>query len=174
MKDDGTPDYEIKNAFRFKDQPNVLYAIYTGSIRRHGDANTIESKLPVARYGLEPIRLVMPLEPENYRRITDFKQTVPFGNQQMEITGVIFTEKQPEDPQHPEYVYFLGGQIRNTYKNTEAADKPYIGFQISAFPRDEKKGLITKAPSPEEAIQRVIPLLKSMHLGLQAYRKDEI
>ncbi len=173
MADAGDTDYEIKNAFRFKDQPNVLYAFYTGTVR-HGKIDILNNPMlvelgKVAKYGFADNGISLKIA--NFQ---DHKQqqTISLGELgEIELTIDSMIEKNPVDPKDPVTAYIITGAIRDTYDNKVAdKTKPYIGFQIYGYPKNtgEDYNLPQNPPTPEQAIEKVMPLVKTLRLGLQS------
>lgn len=154
--DDGNKDYEIKNSFRFTDQPNTLYSIYTGTTR-------VNDRYTVDTIGFNNDPRLPQYDPAKFALTQLDNLTVPFGQQTITLKGWQISEINPQDPNNPINVYLAWGKLRAT---AQGQAQPYVGFQIIAYPATKENGLTTNAPSIETAIKRVSPLLKSMQLKL--------
>lgn len=148
MQDDGSVDHEIKNSFRFNDAPNVIYSLYTGNNHRISQGE-------VATYGAFTN---VNYDPVNYNK-QDIKQTVTLKNgATLKLKGWSITEKIPQDPKKPLYLYHAWGEINGLLPN----NKPFIVVQITSY-RPNAEGNRPQSPMPfEQALKRLIPILNSI------------
>lgn len=150
IRDDGEQDYAIKNSFRFKDQPNVAYVIYTGN-------NTRLSRGQIATHGVVYRR--MPTVYEGYQgKPVEQTLTLKNGNS-LTLKGWEINEKKPKDPKQPEHHYWVYGELKQ--KNSIPND-PFVAIQIDAFVKNPELGRPNNAPSLNEAIKRLIPIIETI------------
>lgn len=150
IRDDGKPDYAIKNSFRFKDQPNVAYVIYTGN-------NTRLSRGQIATHGVTHTR--MPTVYKGYQG-NPVEQTLTLKNgNSLTLKGWQITEKIPKDPKQPEHHYWVYGELKA--KNSQP-NAPFVAIQIDAFIKNPEQGRPNNAPPLKEAIKRLLPILETI------------
>lgn len=176
MRDDGKADYEIKNAFRFKDQPNVLYVIYTGTVRHQKiDEYTLakyKERYTVATHGIMEQGMKLPTDQGYQYSRTEQTYPISLGELgEIKLKGELINGVNPANPKDTQTAYLIYGALRDTMaQKIDDPSKPYIGIQIIGYPK--KTGadynLPNDPPTPEQAIKRLQPLLKTLRLSLQA------
>lgn len=153
INDNGNEDYAIKNSFRFKDQPNIAYVIYTGN-------NTRLSKGKIATHGVMHTRI--PPIPKGYKG-TPVNQTITLKNgYTLELKGWQITEEKPQDPKQPEHHYWVYGELKG---EATAQNNPFVAIQIDAFIKNPEQGRPNNAPLLEQAIKRLIPVLETIKIN---------
>lgn len=154
IDDDGKLPYEIKNSFRFTDQPNVAYSIYTGN-------SSFFSKGNILTHGIART------EPPGIQDPTKFTleridQTITLKNgATLNFKGWNASENKPADPKNPRHYYWLWGQLTSPQT---AHNRPFVVFQIRAFDKDEKDGRPNYAPPLTTAIKRLQPILDTVQI----------
>lgn len=157
ISDSGKERYQIKNSFRFTDQPNIVYTLNTGINRYYLLSQS-------ASLGLT-IRVPKFIPPEKFNHVVTINQTISLKNgNSLHLKGWQASQKEPNhDNQQPINHYIAYGEFILKQPNNHDL---FITVQIRSYPADKQNNRPNEAPTFDIAVARLMPILESLAVTL--------